>query len=190
VNLPQPPPGALVLVRPAQAERYAMRRLTTLMIVLIILLAVVFAVIAGDVAIATALDVGSLALLISVAFLLCTGVRPTISLVKVVRWRRAEAAFRGTALWVSPDGVAYAGPSGFFPAPWSAVRGIRFEGRPGGRGGRAEALRVDVDGWGGPLAANGEPVALRLPLAGLGVDRDTIARAVYELSRDRVAVAA
>ena len=55
---------------------------------------------------------------------------------------------RGTELWMSPNGIAYACPAGVFGVPWQAVRLISF-----GRGGTI--LKVEASGWTGPVSKLG-----------------------------------
>lgn len=55
---------------------------------------------------------------------------------------------RGTELWMSPHGVAYACPAGTFGVPWPAVRWIGFR-----RGGNV--LCVEAVGWKGPVSKLG-----------------------------------
>ncbi|MQA93880.1 MAG: hypothetical protein GEV11_04285 [Streptosporangiales bacterium] len=94
---------------------------------------------------------------------------------------RTDRALRGLSLTLAPGGVTYACTAGVFPAPWSAVRRVLIEGRPG-----SYALRVDVDGWGGPLATGGAVCSLRVRFADLGVAPIVVAEAVYAVSRGRV----
>lgn len=95
---------------------------------------------------------------------------------------RVERALRGLSITLTPDGITYACSAGVFPAPWSAVRRVLIEGRPGSYG-----LRVDVDGWGGPIAVRGAVCSLRVPFADLGVAPIVVAEAVYAISHGRVA---
>lgn len=61
---------------------------------------------------------------------------------------RRVRELRGTELWMSPHGVAYACPAGTFGVPWPAVRWIGF--RHGGT-----VLCVEAAGWTGPVSKLG-----------------------------------
>lgn len=185
---PVAPPGTFVLRRSAHLEERARRALTVSLVTQIAGLVLLVAATAGLVALAVYV---SPVVLMGAALCLIAVVAALVALRGVVRWRRVERGLAGMELWIAPEGVAYVSVAGHFPAPWSAVRALYFRGRPGGRGRNAEALFADVDGWGGPLAeyaTRGKPCSLRMPLAGLGVDRATIARAVHEISAGRVTV--
>jgi hypothetical protein len=184
----QPPPGALVIRRAEDVERQADRVLRRQ----VVRDSIYFGVcLAATAAIGwTGFVVSNTLLLMAVAPLIGV-VATAFVLWKYRRTRSVERRLRGMELWLSPEGVAYVGSVGLFPAPWAAVRTISFRGFPGGPGDRAEALVVDVDGWGGPLAElapHGKPCSLRMPLAGTGVDRPTIGYAVQQMTGGRVTV--
>lgn len=188
MNQPVPPPGAFVLRRAPDLEQRARRALTTTLAtqVLTLVISVAVAVLMIVLAAATSRILFAVLAVVFAAVI----VTSTLGVRNVAKWRRVERGLAGMELWIAPEGLTYVSVAGVFPAPWSALRGMYFGGRPGGKPG-APALFVDVDGWGGPLAeyaTGGKPCSLRMPLAGLGADQLTIARAVHEISSGRVTV--
>ncbi|HEY3682828.1 MAG TPA: hypothetical protein VGL93_07290 [Streptosporangiaceae bacterium] len=177
----QPPPGALVIRRAEAEERRADRALGRK----VVRESVFFGVcLAATAAIGWTGFVVSKTLFFMAAAPLICAVAAVVALWRSQRARSTGRRLGGLELWLSPEGVAYVGAAGFFPAPWAAVRAISFH---------AEALVVDVRGWGGPLAElapHGEPCSVRMPLAGTGVDRPTIGYAVRQMTGGRVTVGA
>lgn len=189
MSQPVPPPGTFVLRRSPDLEVRARRALSRSLVTQVVT-AVVVALLGGVgvVGAVTRWPVPWIGLIVIVGGML--GLM-AVSLRQTVRWRRVERGLAGMELWIAPEGLTYVCVAGVFPAPWSALRRMYFGGRPGGKPG-APALFVEVDGWGGPLAefaTGGKPCSLRMPLAGLGADQATIARAVHELSSGQAAVA-
>lgn len=185
---PVPPPGTFVLRRSPDLEERARRGLA------VTLAGQLAGLVVGVVALALTVVLALRTLQILVVALAAGSAVLTVFCGMGVRgvwkWRRVERGLAGMELWIAPEGLTYVSEAGVFPAPWSALRGMYFGGRPGGRPG-APALFVEVDDWGGPLAeyaTGGKPCSLRMPLAGLGADRPTIARAVHEISSGRVTV--
>ena len=73
---------------------------------------------------------------------------PLVLFVQANGHQRRVSRLRGTELWVSPGGVAYACTDGVFGVPWPAVVWMGF-----GRGGTV--LCVTARGWQGPVAKLG-----------------------------------
>lgn len=103
-----------------------------------------------------------------------------------IRWRRINRELRNLQLALTPHGVVYRSAAGTYSAPWSSVRQVRIRGRPGGRGGLAPILVVDVLNWGGPVARLGRGGRLVMSLTDCEVDSLQIRQAVHLLSSGKV----
>lgn len=171
---------SLTLERSAEAERRSLH-LGTAIFVLELLLPPALLAAATTLVLTSFLRSSWPFILLAVVAIAASGVAMWDARRRAARLR-VQRAMRGLSISLTADGVAYGCVAGVFPAPWSAVRRVLIEGRPG-----SYALCVDVDGWGGPLGGGGAVCSLRVPFADLGVAPIVVAESVYAISGGRVA---
>lgn len=102
---------------------------------------------------------------------------PILILAQAVAHQLRVRRLRGTEVWVSPQGVAYACADGWFGVPWRAVSWVGF-----GRGGTVLCIRAI--GWRGPVSKLGSLwQSTRTLEVGLGgTDPATVAQNIHAVT--------